>query len=324
MPVVLSRRVALGAALLLPLPAVAQPAFPTRPIRILVASAPGGASDIVARVLAEAIGGAFPRGFVIENRTGAGGTLAAQTVARAPPDGYTLLLSSATMLVINPLLMRQVPYDAANDFAHVMLLTEFPFVIAVHPSVPARTLAEFADWARAQPDRLIYGSPNPGSEHHLGMEVLAGRIGVRTEHIGFRGGGPATTALLGGQIRVGSIGLPPLMPHLREGRLRALAVSTSERSPLAPDIPTIAESGFPGLSLAVWQGLSAPRGLPGEVALVLAQRFTEALAQREVAAKLLAQGMTPRPLPAAAFEALLASQRDSYGRAARDANIVLE
>jgi tripartite-type tricarboxylate transporter receptor subunit TctC len=319
-----SRRSVVGTAMLAPIGAQAQGGFPSRPVRILVASAPGGASDIVARVVSEGATAAFPRGFAVENRSGAGGTIAAVTVARAEPDGHTLLLASATMLVINPMLMRQVPYDPVADFSPVMMLSEFPFVIVVHPSVPARNLQEFGAWARGLPDRLIYGSPNPGSEHHLGMEVLASRMGFRTEHIGFRGGGPATTALLAGQVLAGSVGLPPLVPYLREGKLRALAVSTSTRSKLAPDIPTIAESGFPGLSLAVWQGLAGPRGLPPDVTAFIAARFAEALANPGVVEKLEAQGLTPRAMRAAEFDTMMREQRESYGRAIRDANLSLE
>ncbi|WP_137178441.1 tripartite tricarboxylate transporter substrate binding protein [Roseomonas sp. AR75] len=317
------RRSLLAAALFSPA-VQAQVAYPSRSARLLVGSGAGGASDIVARILAEAMDATFPRGLVIDNRPGAGATIAASTVARAAPDGYTLLLSSASMLAINPVLMRQIPFDAANDFTHITMLSEFPFVIVVHPSVPATTLLELGAWARAQPEPLIYGSPNPGSEHHLGMEQLAERLGFRTQHIGFRGGGPATTALLGRQILVGSVGLPPLVPQLREGRLRALAVSTSARSPLVPEVPTIAEAGIEGLSLAVWQGLAGPRGMPAEIVQFLAAAFAEALAKPDVIRKLAAQGLRPRPMPPAEFDAFMAAQRESWGRAARAANIVIE
>jgi tripartite-type tricarboxylate transporter receptor subunit TctC len=314
---------ALSATPLLAAPSFAQTAYPNRPVRILVGDSAGGAGDITIRIVAEAMAG-FPRGIVVENRPGAGGNIAAEFTARAAPDGYTLLLTHAAAMAINQVLYRNVPFDSARDFTAVSLLTEFPFVIVVHPSVPARTLGEFAAWARAQREPVIYASPNPGSQHHLGMEQLAQRMGFRTTHVGFRGGGPATTALLGGQMQVGSIGLPPLVPHLREGRLRALAVSTASRSPLAPDVPTIAEAGVPGLSLAVWFGIVGPRGIPPDVVRFLDAAFAEALAKRDVADKLAAQGLSTRHLNSAAFDTFMASERASWGDAARAANVTIE
>lgn len=219
--------------------ASAQSAYPARPVRLLVGDTPGGATDITARIVIEGVTAAFPRSFTVEDRPGAGHSMAAEATARAAPDGYQLLIASATGMAIAPVLYRLVAYDPARDFTPIALLAEFPFVIVVHPSIPVRTLPEFVDWARAQPDAVIYGSPNAGSQQHLGMEQLAARLGFKVSHVGFRGGGPTTTALLAGQIMVGSIGLPPLVPHLREGRIRALAVSTGQRSALAPDVPTI-------------------------------------------------------------------------------------
>ena len=267
---------------------------------------------------------AFPRGFAIENRTGAGGNIAAEATAHAPPDGYTLLMNDAAMMAINPVLYRQVPFDPARDFTAIALVAEFPFVIVVHPSVPVRTLTEFADWARAQAEPVLYASPSSGSQYHLGMEQLAARLGFRVSHVGFRGGGPATTALLGRQIIAGSIGLPPLVPHLRDARLRALAVSTESRSPLAPDVPTIAEAAVPGLSLAVWYGIVGPRGTPSEVVRHVGTALAEALARPDVAQKLAAQGLSVRYLPASEFDAFMVTERVIWGEAARAANITID
>lgn len=305
-------------------PASPQGIYPSRPVRILVGSAAGGATDITARILAEAMTDAFPRGFAIENRTGAGGNIAAEATARAAPDGYTLLMNDAAIMAINPVLFRQVPFDPVRDFTAIALVAEFPFVIVVHPSVPVQTLTEFATWARAQAEPVLYASPNPGSQHHLGMEQLASRLGFRVSHIGFRGGGPATTALLGQQILAGSIGLPPLVPHLRDGRLRALAVSTASRSPLAPDVPTIAEAAVPGLSLAVWYGIVGPRSTPAEVVRHVGTSIAEALARADVAQKLAAQGLSVRYMPAGEFDAFMATERTSWGEAARAANITID
>jgi tripartite-type tricarboxylate transporter receptor subunit TctC len=323
---VIQRRALIGAltATALAPPALAQPApYPVRPVRILVGDNAGGAGDITMRIIAEGMGG-FPRGIVVENRPGAGGNIAAEATARAAPDGYSLLLTHAAAMAINPVLYRNVPFDAARDFTPISLLAEFPFVIVVTPAVPATTLGEFIAWARAQRDPVIYASPNPGSQHHLGMEQLAARLGFRTEHVGFRGGGPATTALLGGQMMVGSIGLPPLVPHLREGRLRALAVSTESRSALAPDVPTLAEAGVPDLSLAVWFGLVGPRGLPPDIVRFVDASVAEALTRPDTRQKLEAQGLTPRHMPTAAFDSFMASERASWGQAARAANVTID
>jgi tripartite-type tricarboxylate transporter receptor subunit TctC len=293
-------------------------------VRILVGSVPGGATDITARILTEAMGARFPRGFAVENRTGAGGNIAAEAGARAEPDGYTLVILDASMTAINPVLFKQVPFDPATDFTPIALLDDFPFMIVTHPSVPARNFREFVAWAKAQPDPVQFASPNPGSQHHLGMEILAQRLGFRVQHIGFRGGAQATTALLAGQMPAGSIGLPPLIPHLRAGTLRGLAISGPDRSPLLPDIPTISEAAIPGLSMTVWYGLAGPRGLPDEVVRHVGAAVAEALANPEVVQKLAAQGLAARHLPAAAFGAFMAEERARWGEAARAANITLD
>ncbi|NKC30324.1 Bug family tripartite tricarboxylate transporter substrate binding protein [Falsiroseomonas selenitidurans] len=303
--------------------AAAQAPYPSRAVRLLVGSAPGGATDITARILAEAMTEAFPRGIAVESRTGAGGNIAAETCARAAPDGYTLLINDAAMMAINPVLYANVPFDPAQDFAPIAHLAEFPFVFVVTPDVPARNMTEFAAWARAQPDPVLFASPNPGSQHHLGMEIVAQRMGFRVTHVGFRGGGPATAALLGRQMQVGSIGLPPLVPHLRAGTLRALAVSTATRSPLAPDVPTLGQAGLEGQELAVWYGLVGPRGLPAEVVRHVSQAAQGALARPEALQKLASQGLTARYMPPEAFDRFMASERASWGTAARAANVTI-
>jgi tripartite-type tricarboxylate transporter receptor subunit TctC len=306
-------------------PALAQGApYPSRPVRILVGSAAGGATDITARILTEAMGEAFPRGFAIENRTGAGGNIAAEATARAPADGYTLLVNDGAMMAINPVLFANVPFDPAADFTPIAHIAEFPFVFVLHPSVPAQNLLEFAAWAKAQPDPVLFASPNPGSQHHLAMEIVAQRMGFRVSHVGYRGGGPATTAMLGGQMLVGSIGLPPLVPHLREGKLRAIAISTSSRSPVIPDVPTISEAGLPGVAFAVWYGVVGPRGLPADIVTHVSRALQHALATPGVIEKLGRQGLTARYMPAAEFDAFMATERAQWGAAARASGVKIE
>lgn len=320
----LRRRALMTSLALAPMAARAQDTYPSRPVRILVGSAPGGATDITARVVSEAMSGAFPRGFAVENRTGAGGTIAAGICARAAPDGYTLLVNDATMTAISPVLYRSVPYNAATDFTAIAQVAEFPFVFVVHPSVPARNLAEFAAWAKAQEEPVLFASPNAGTQHHLAMEIVARRMGFRVQHVGFRGGGPATAAMLSGQVMVGSIGLPPLVPQLREGRLRALAVSTARRSPMAPDVPTIAESGLPGVAFATWFGMVGPRGLPAEVVAHVSRALQQAVANPAVIQLLEQNGLTPHFMPPDEFDVFMADQRESWGEAARASGVVIE
>lgn len=320
----LRRRALMTSLALAPMAARAQDTYPSRPVRILVGSAPGGATDITARVVSEAMSGAFPRGFAVENRTGAGGTIAAGICARAAPDGYTLLVNDATMTAISPVLYRSVPYDAATDFTAIAQVAEFPFVFVVNPSVPARNLTEFAAWAKAQEEPVLFASPNAGTQHHLAMEIVARRMGFRVQHVGFRGGGPATAAMLSGQVMVGSIGLPPLVPQLREGRLRALAVSTARRSPMAPDVPTIAESGLPGVAFATWFGMVGPRGLPAEVVAHVSRALQQAVANPAVIQLLEQNGLTPHFMPPDEFDVFMADQRESWGEAARASGVVIE
>jgi tripartite-type tricarboxylate transporter receptor subunit TctC len=321
------RRALLRTLALAPLanPALAQSGpYPARPVRILVGAAPGGATDIITRIVAEGMAPDFPRGFAVENRPGAGGNIAAELVARAAPDGYTLLMGDAAQTAINPVLYRQVAFNPARDFAPVGLVAEFPFVIVVNPTIPARTMAEFAAWAKAQPDPVLYGSPNAGSQHHLGMEAVAKRVGFRVTHVPYRGGAPAVVDLLSGQLKVGSIGLPPLVPHLREGRLRALAVSTAQRSPLAPDVPTLGESAIPGFALAVWYGLMAPAGTPREAIRHVEAALAAAQARPEVVARLAEQGLTVRRGGSDALGAFVSSEIAFWGEAARAAGVSIE
>ena len=328
MPII-DRRTMLGAlALTAPLMARASlaqsPPYPARPVRILVGAAAGGATDILTRVLAEGMSVDFPRGFAVENRPGTGGNIAAEAVARAAPDGYTLLMGDQAQMAINLALYRRVGFDPARDFAPIGLVAEFPFVIVVNPAVPARSLADFAAWARAQAEPVLYGSPNAGSPHHLGMEALARRLGFRVAHVPYRGGAPAVVDLLSGQLRVGSIGLPPLVPHLREGKLVALVVSTPNRSPLAPDGPTIAESAVPGFSVPVWYGLLAPAGVPVEAIRHTEGTLARAESRPELIAKLGESGLTVRRGDAAAFGAFLASEMVFWGEAARTSGVTIE
>jgi tripartite-type tricarboxylate transporter receptor subunit TctC len=240
-------------------------AWPTRPVRIVVGYAAGGGTDIVARLMAERLTRAWGQPVVVENRTGAAGTLAADLVAKAPPDGHTLMMAASPELAIARSTQRNLPYDPVRDFAPVVLVCELPFLLVVHPSVPARTLGELLQLARAQPGRLNYASFGTGSSSHLVGELFRATAGVDVNHIPYRGSAPAIADLIAGQVQMAFDTFPAALPHVREGRLRAIAAAMPERSPLAPEVPTFGEAGLPGFTGGTWIGLIAPAATPAPV-----------------------------------------------------------
>lgn len=237
---------------------------PTRPVKLVVPFAPGGQPDVVARALAGPLGEALGQPVVVENRPGAGGNIAAEAVARAAPDGHTLLVGTNGPLAVSPALAKQLPYDAARDFAFVTLVGTAPGLIAVNPSLGAKTLAEVVALAKAKPGALNFASVGKGSISQLTMEQLNGAAGIRTEHIPYNGGAPAVTALLAGDVQLLALNPTALIPHVKAGKLRVVAQTGAKRSPLIPDVPTVAESGYPGFEASVWIVIAAPAKTPPE------------------------------------------------------------
>ncbi len=259
----MGRRAFVAALLALALPAVADWA-PSRPVHIVVPFAPGGQPDVVARALAGPLSRALGQPVVIENRPGAGGNVAADAVARSAPDGHTLLLGTNGPLAVSPALAKGLAYDVARDFAFVTLVGTAPSLFAVHPSLGAPTLAEVVAKAKAQPGRLNYASVGKGSVSQLSMESLNAAAGIRTEHVPYSGGAAAVAALLAGDVQLLSLNPTALLPHLRAGRIRVVAQAGARRSPLLPDVPTVAEAGFPGIEAPVWMAVVAPARTPPE------------------------------------------------------------
>jgi tripartite-type tricarboxylate transporter receptor subunit TctC len=254
-------RAVLAAALWLAGPAAAD-WQPSKPVRIVVPFAPGGQPDVVARALSEPLARALGQPVVVENRPGAGGNVAAQAVARSAPDGHTLLMGTNGPLAVSPALSRNLPYDVARDFAFVTLVGTAPSLIAVHPSLGAATLAEVVARAKAQPGRLNYSSVGKGSVSQLSMEQLNAAAGIETVHVPYNGGAPAVTALLAGDVQLLSLNPTALIPHVRAGKIRVVAQTGAKRSPLIPDVPTVAESGFPGFEASVWMAIAVPAATP--------------------------------------------------------------
>jgi tripartite-type tricarboxylate transporter receptor subunit TctC len=264
--------------------------WPARPIRLVVTSPPGGANDTQARVLGAKLAEQLGQAVVIDNRGGGSGMIAAEIVAKSAPDGYTLLFGTNSTYSVNPSLFPKAPYDTLRDFAPVAVTVMTPHVLLVHPSLPAATVKELIALARAQPGRLNYASSGNGSAFHLGMELLKTAAGVSIVHVPFKGSALSANAMIAGEVQLMLVGMPTGMPLARSGKARVLGVASPQRSVLAPELPTIAESGVPGYGYQSWFGVAAPAGTPRPVITRLHEGFDRPLKQADVRARLAALG----------------------------------
>ena len=302
----MKRILALALAALAAFPALAQRSgYPDRPIRLIVPFPPGGGNDILARAVGQRLGPALGQQIIVDNRGGAGGIIGGQIAATATPDGYTLFLGSVGSLAHNPALRPNNPYDPPRDFAAVSLLATSPFMLAVHPALPARTVQEFLALARAKPGTINYGSAGTGSSLHMTGELFRHASGIDIVHIPYKGTAPALVALLAGQVQVIFSTMPPVLPHVKTGRLRALGVSTTVRAKAAPEVPTLAEAGVPGFSVLNWQGIVVPAKTPPSVVGRLNQEIRNVLAAPEMIKVLAAQGLDPAPGTPGEFDKLI-------------------
>ena len=274
-------------------PALAQSVYPSKPVRIIVGFPPGGGTDILARALAQGLNTTLGQSVTVENRAGAGGNVGADYVAKSPADGYTLVMGITGSHAINTSLYAKMPYDPVTDFEPVTQVAVVPNVSVVHPSVPAKTLGDLVDLAKRQPGKFDYASLGSGTAAHLGMELFKTSAGIFMVHIPYRGSAPAVADLIGGQVQVMMDGLPSALPHVKAGRLRALAVTSQKRSPAAPDLPTIAESGYPGFYADAWSGLFAPRGTPKAIVDKLAAETQRILRLPDVRERFAGLGAEP-------------------------------
>src|SRR5690349_3160111 len=248
--------------------------YPLRPIRYIVPQAPGGSSDTLARVITQRVGEGLGRQLVIDNRPGATGVIGAELVSKATPDGYTLL-QAATSHATNPAMHAKLPYDTIRDFAPIALLSQQPNVFVVHPSVPARTIKELVAYVKSKPGQVNYGSSGTGGSQHLAGELLKAMTAIDMTHIPYKGSPPALVDLLAGRVPVMSSTMPPVLPHIKTGKVRALAVTSAKRSGALPEVPTVAESGVPGYEAIAWQGLLAPSGTPKDIIARLNTAFVK-------------------------------------------------
>ena len=266
--------------------------YPVRPIRIIVPFTAGAGVDIVARAVGASLTEAWKQSMVIDNRPGAGGTIAGELVARANPDGYTLMLGNVSTLAIAPALNPKLSYHPLRDFAPITLITNSENVLVLHASVPATTVKELIAYAKANPRKLNYGSSGNGTSSHLGGAMFASMAGVEMTHVPYKGSGPMLTDLLAGQLQLSFSSVPTALPHIKSGRLRALAVTLLARSATLPDLPTVQEAaGLKGFEISLWQGIVAPAATPRAIVLKLNQQIAASLRTPDLKNKLTAQGM---------------------------------
>ncbi|MBI4191444.1 MAG: tripartite tricarboxylate transporter substrate binding protein [Betaproteobacteria bacterium] len=266
--------------------------YPNKPIRIIVPAPAGGGSDLVTRIIGLKLAAAFGQPVIIDNRGGAGGNIAAELAAKASPDGYTLLVVAASH-AINPSLYRKLSYDPAKDFAPVTQMTSQAYILLAHPSVPAKTVNELIALAKSKKGGIVYASNGSGEAGHLGMELLKTLAGFDAVHVPYKGSGPTIIGLIAGQVDASFLSPPSALPQVRSGKVKALAVTSLKRSVLLPDIPTIAESGFPGYEVSGWFGMLAPAGTPREVVAKLYQEVSRSLKLPDAGDRLVAAGQDP-------------------------------
>jgi len=298
--------------------AAAAQAWPNRPVRVIVPFPPGGGLDFFARNLAPPLQEALGQQVVVENRSGAGGMIGAEYVAKAAPDGYTLLLASSAEITINQHLFPKMAYDSTRDFAPVSYAAHAALLFSVHPSLPAKTVGEVVALARAKPGSLSFASAGTGGVQHLAGELLKTAAKIDIVHVPYKGAGPAVVDMVGGQVSMGFTALPSSIQHARSGKLRPIAVTSAKRSDAAPELPTFTELGFPSIDLVVWYGALFPAGTPAPVVERMSAEINRAVQAQELKAKLLQQGVESVGTTPAAFAKFMQAEIQRYGKIIKD------
>jgi len=308
-------------ALLFPLNAIAQ-AYPSKPVRVIVPFAPGGGSDFIARFIAQRLSGTLGQQFVVENRGGAGGTIGVEQGVKSAPDGYTLTLISNSYTV-NPSLYK-VKFDPLADISAVIQISQGPYLVVVHPSLPVQNMAELVALAKSDPQRINFASSGNGSLVHLGSEMLAAMAGFKLNHVPYKGTGPALQDTIGGQTNALLGSTAATLPHVRSGRLRGLAVTTSQRFAAEPGIPTVAESGVPGYEVVLWHGFIAPKGVPAPIVERLNAEVNKILQLPETAGQLQNDGVSPAGGRPGQFLAAITREIGIWRKVVQDAGVKTE
>jgi tripartite-type tricarboxylate transporter receptor subunit TctC len=299
--------------------------YPTRPIKLVVPYAAGGPTDVLGRLVGEYLGRDLKQAVIVENKAGAQGAIGAEAVARSEPDGYTLFVTAASIFVLNPMLYKKLPYDPVKDFRMLALVTDLPVVMEIHPSVPAKTVAEFVAYAKQNPGKLNFGSAGTGGTIHLAGEMFKQMAGVDMVHVPYKGASPALTDLLSGNIQVMFDTLSTALPPVKSGLLRAIGVSSERRSPDLPDVPTIAESGYPDYRVSVWYGIAAPSKVPDEIAQKISASLDRGLNDDAFRASLEKIGFPVfRPRSAADIAEFIDADRNRWSGVIKSQNISLD
>lgn len=318
---------AVAAGVVLAAPAHAQDAaaaYPSKPVRLVVPSAPGGGTDIIGRIIAQAVSDGWGQTVVVDNRGGGGGTVGMAIVARASPDGHTMGLGSVGHLTFSPIVRPGLPYDAQKDLEPISLAAVQPFLMAVSPNLPAKSIKEFIALAKSRPSQIKYGSGGIGAASHVGIALLEMDAGLKLQHISYKGSNPALTAVMGGEIDMALAGLATILPHAKSGRVRALAVTGSKRAQIAPDIPTVAESGVPGYAFDVWYGLVFTGGTPSAIVEKANTEVRKRLTSPEVHQRFLKVGIEPLTSTSAEFKSRIATEIAKWRKVVKAANIKVQ
>jgi len=312
-----------AAVLALASPAPAQTAsnFPSKPVRIIVPFAAGGVADLLPRIVGEKLTQKWGQPVIVENKTGAAGNIGMAEGARAAPDGYTLVLAPAGNLTVNPKLFRNLPFDTQRDLTPVTLLAQSPNVLVVHPSVPVKDFRALVAYARANPGKLNFASPGEGSGAHLAGELLTAEAGIKTQHVPYKGIAPAVNDVLGGQVQMMFAGISTVIQHVKAGRLMALAIASPKRSPQLPEVPTVAESGFPGFDVTSWYGIVVRSGTPPAIVQKVQRDMAEALQSPDVQSKLQDLGLEPVGNLPAEFKDRIEAESRKWGAIVEAAGI---
>ena len=296
-------------------------AFPTKPIRLIVPFAPGGANDIIARVVSQRLAEPLGQQVIVENRSGAGGVIGSELAAKAPADGYTIAIGHIGTLAVNVALYAKLPYDPVRSFAPVSLIAIVPNVLVVHPSVPAATVAQLIAYAKANPGKLSYSSAGNGSAAHIAMEYFKSQTATNILHVPYKGTSPSVTDLIAGVVSMTMTGAPPLMPQVQAGKLRALGVSSLERVDALPSIPSISEAGVKGFEASQWYGVVAPAGTPGEIILKLNAGTRAIMQTKEMRARLNTEGASALTSTPEQFAEHIRAEIARWGEVVRKAGI---
>jgi tripartite-type tricarboxylate transporter receptor subunit TctC len=310
---ILCKVLAVVAAALAPAFGAAQN-YPDRPIRVIVPVPAGGTPDVVARMVQPGLSSLLGQQLVIDNRGGAGGLIGAELAAKAVPDGYTLFFSSPGALTILPHLQKQVAYDTLRDFAPISLVSIGPFLLITHPSLPVKTVKELVALAKSEPGKLNYASAGNGAANHLAMELFKSMAGINITHVPYKGAPQAITDLIGGSVNLTFNSIPPVLQHIKSGRLRLLGVSSAKRSPQLPDVPTVSEAGVPGYESITWFGLLAPAKTPKSIVARLNEIVAKVVRAPEMKSQLEIQGYDPVGSSAAEFSAFIRAESEKYAK----------